>query len=167
MVDCAKGENPTALLAACFLLSLSFALPLVGGLGEAAHLVSPRTDGVFLFGIILGAIACGVTGLVLIGKSSLRPKSFSPGLLFVLAASLPIITIRLAEVRRWVAPAGPADFWLALEAVISAAVWLYSASRSYAGGLEARRITCSRLLHFVVVLGVMGFSLPGLLGVLL
>ena len=81
------------------------------------------------------------------GKRSLRPKSFLPGLLFVFAANLPIIAIRLAELRRWVAPAGPADFWLALEAVITAAVWLYSASRSYAGGLEARRITCSRLLH--------------------
>lgn len=60
--------------------------------------------------------------MVLIGKSSLRVKSVLPGLLFVLAASLPIIAIRLAEVRRWVAPAGPADFWLALEAVISAPV---------------------------------------------
>jgi hypothetical protein len=122
MVDWDKGENPTALPAACFLISLSFALPLIGGLGEAARLVSPRTDVVFLFGIILGAIACGVTGLVLIGKSSLRVKSFLPGLLFVLAAGLPIIAIRLAEVRLWVAAAGPADFWLALEAVIRAPV---------------------------------------------
>src|SRR5215471_7668142 len=136
MGDWAKGENPTALPAACFLISQSFALPLIGEPSEAAHPVSPRTDGVFLFGIILGAIAWGVTDLVLIGKSSLQPKSFLPGLLFVFAANLPIIAIRLAELRRWVAPAGPADFWLALEAVISAAVWLYSASRSYAGGLE-------------------------------
>jgi hypothetical protein len=37
-------------------------------LGEAAHPVSPPTDGVFLFGIILGAIACGVTGVVLMAN---------------------------------------------------------------------------------------------------
>ena len=90
MLDWAKGEQPTALPAACLLLSLSSALPLIGGLGEAAHLVSPGTDGVFLFGIILGAIACRVTGLVLISKSSPGLKSFLPGWLFVFAASSPI-----------------------------------------------------------------------------
>ena len=89
MVDWAKGEQPTALPAACFLLSLSSALPLIGGLAEAAHLVSPGTDGVFLFGII-PAIACGVTGWVLISKSSPGLKSFLPGWLFVFAASSPI-----------------------------------------------------------------------------
>ena len=134
MGDWAKGENPTALPAACFLISLSFRLPLIGELGEAAHPVSPRTDGVFLFGIILGAIAGGATGLVLIGKSSLRLKSVLPGLLFVLAASLPIISIRLADIRRWVAPAGPADFWPALEAVISAPVLALLGPHAYTLG---------------------------------
>ena len=65
MVDWAKGENPTALPAAGFLISLDLALPLTGGLGEAAHLVSPNNG-----------VACGVTGLVRIGKGSLCDSAF-------------------------------------------------------------------------------------------
>jgi len=71
-----NSDNPAPLATASFLLFLSFALPFIGWLGEAAHLVSPLTDGGMLFAIILGAIACGVIGLSLVGKSSLRLKSF-------------------------------------------------------------------------------------------
>src|SRR5215470_2657050 len=97
-----NGESPALLTTAAFLLFLSFALPFIGGLGEATHLVSPLTDGGALFGIILGAIACGVIGLSLIGKSSRRVKSFLPGVLCILLAGLPIVAIRVAEVKYWV-----------------------------------------------------------------
>ena len=65
-------------------------------------------------------------------------------LAFVLAASLPIIAIRLADVRRWVAPAGPADFWLRLEAVISTPVLALLGFTLVPERLEARGITRSR-----------------------
>src|SRR5215831_10285031 len=104
-----NGDNPAPLATASFLLFLSLALPFIGGLGEATHSVSRLTDGGVLFGIIIGSIASGVIGLSLIGKSSLRLKSFLPGLLCVLLAGFPISAIRLAEVKHWVIPAGPAD----------------------------------------------------------
>jgi hypothetical protein len=37
-------------------------------------------------------------------------------------AGLPIVAIRLAEMKHRVIPTGPADFWLALEGVISAPI---------------------------------------------
>ena len=100
-------------------------------------------------------------------KSSLRVKSVLPGLLFVLAANLPIIAVRLEEVRRWVAPAGPADFWLALETVISAPVLALLGLTLIRKGPRAPQNNLLSFIAFVVVLGVMGFSFLGLLGVLL
>jgi hypothetical protein len=162
------GATTPVLAMASLLIVLSVALPLVGGLGEAAHIVSPLTDGAWLFGIILGAIACGVTGLALIGsRSSLRMKSFWPGLLCVFLSSLPIIAVRLGEVKRWFTPAGSADFWLALEAVISAPVFALlglTLIRKGPQGLWNRVLSCLALL---VVIVVMGFSFLGMIGVLL
>jgi hypothetical protein len=162
-----NGESPALLTTASFLLFLSFVFPFIGGLGEATHLVSPLTDGGVLFGIILGAIACGVVGLSLVGKSSLRVKSFLPGLLCVLLAGLLIVAIRLAEMKHWIVPAGPADFWLALEAVISAPIsglLGLTLIRKGPRGLWNNVLSCIALL---VVLVVTGFSFLGIIGVLL
>jgi hypothetical protein len=162
-----NGESPALLTTASFLLFLSFVFPFIGGLGEATHLVSPFTDGAVLFGSILGAIACGVIGLSLVGKSSLRVKSFSPGLLCILVAGLPIIAIRLAEAKKWVIPAGPADFWLALEAVISAPILALlglTLIRKGPRGLWNNVLSC---IAFLAVAVVMGFSFLGMIGVLL
>jgi len=71
-----KRESAPVLPTAAALISLSLALPFVGGLTEAARSGSELTDGGVLFGVILGAILFGLTGLVLLGKSSLRMKSF-------------------------------------------------------------------------------------------
>jgi hypothetical protein len=162
-----KGESPPPLATACFLLFFSFALPLMGGLGEVTHLVSPLSDGGVLFGVILGAIACGVIGLLLVGKSSLLVNSFLPGLLCVLLAGLPIVAIRLAEVKHWVIPAGPVDFWLGLEAVISAPILALlglTLIRKGPRGLWNNVLSC---IAFLVVVVVMGFSFLGMIGVLL
>jgi hypothetical protein len=162
-----NGESPALLATASFLLFLSLALPFIGGLGEATHLGSPLTDGGVLFGIILGAIACGVIGLSLIGKSPRRVKSLLPGLLCVLLAGLPIVAIRLAEVKHWVVPAGPADFWLALEAVIGAPILALlglTLIRKGPRGLWNDVLSC---IAFLVVVVVMGFSFLGMIGVLL
>ena len=141
----AKGESALVLPTAAFLISLSLALPFVGGLGEAAGLVSALTDGGVLFGVILGAILCGLTGLDLLGESSRR--MFLPALLCVFLSGLPIMVIRVGEVRHRVTPAGPVDFWLALEAVISSPVLACSASLSYERDLSVCGITSSRASH--------------------
>jgi hypothetical protein len=162
-----NSESAAPLATASFLLFLSFALPFIGGLGEATHPGSQLTDGRLLFGIILGAIACGVIGLSLVGKSSRRVKSFLPGLLCVLLAGLPIVAIRLAEVKHWLVPAGPADFWLALEAVISAPILALlglTLIRKGPRGLWNNVLSC---IAFLAVVVVMGFSFLGMIGVLL
>jgi hypothetical protein len=96
-------ESPVLMATASFLLFLSFVLPFIGGLAEAAHLAPPVTDGGVLFGIILGAIARGVIGLSLVGKSSLRVKSFLSGLLCVLGR----VADRCHKARRNEAPGYP------------------------------------------------------------
>src|SRR5271166_6478606 len=128
------GASTPVLAMASLLIALSVALPLVGGLGEAAHMVSPLTDGALLFGFL------------------------SP---------LPIIAVRLGEVRHSLTHAGSADFWLALEAVISAPVFALlglTLIRKGPQGLWNRVLSCLALL---VVIVIMGFSFLGMIGVLL
>jgi hypothetical protein len=162
-----NSESPAPVAAARLLLLLSFALPFIGGLAEAAHLVSPLSDGGVLFGVIFGAVACGVIGLSLVGRSSLRVNSFLPGLLCVLLAGLPIVAIRLAEVKHWVVPAGPADFWLALEAVISAPILALLGLTLMRKGPRGAWNNVLSWIAFLVVVVVMGFSFLGMIGVLL
>ena len=162
-----KRESAPVLPTAAALISLSLALPIVGGLAEAARSGSELTDGGVLFGVILGAILFGLAGLVLLGKSSFRMKSFLPGLLCMVLAGLPMIAIRVGELKHWVTPAGPPDFWLALEAVISSPVLALLGLTLIRKGPRGLWNHVFSSIAFLVVVAVMGFSFLGMIGVLL
>jgi len=87
-------------------------------------------------------------------------------LLFILAASLPIIAIRLAEVRRWLLLPVQQASGLRCRPVMSAPVLALFGLTLMPQGLRGLGNNVLSFVASVVVLGVMGFSFLGLLGVL-